>query len=65
VKTISVSGTLRYHFTGIKINVPDAIDLDDEKALLEYLDGTIDYANVRQQSDEEFEIMDIIEERPD
>jgi hypothetical protein len=65
VKTISISGTLCYRFTEIKVNVPDDIDLDDEKALLEYLDGTIDYANVRQQSDDEFEIMDIIEERQD
>jgi hypothetical protein len=64
-RTISISGVLEYRFNGVDVKVPDAIDIDDEKALMEYLDGTLDYADIRQQSDEELDIFDFTEERPD
>jgi hypothetical protein len=65
MKTISISGTLTYRFNGVEIKVPDSIDVDNEQALIEYLDGTLDYADLRQQSEEELEIFDFVEERPD
>jgi hypothetical protein len=65
VRTISIAGSLTYRFTGVEIKVPDAIDIDDEKALIEYFDGALDYAELRRQSEDELEIFDFTEERPD
>jgi len=64
-RTISISGVLEYRFNGVDVKVPDAIDINDEKALMEYFDGNLDYSDIRQQSQEELEIFDFTEERPD
>jgi len=64
-RTISISGVLEYRFNGVDVKVPDAIAINDEKALMEYFDGNLDYSDIRQQSQEELEIFDFTEERPD
>lgn len=63
MRIISLSGTLEYRFDGFDLEIPDVLDPEDEKALLEYIDGTLDYSKLRQQSEETLEIYDVVEEK--
>lgn len=48
MRTVTICGVLEYRFSGVEIELPDSIDIEDDDAISDYVEQTIDGETIRQ-----------------